>query len=67
MKYYLDTNICIYFLKGSFSALLGQLRTKTPDDLILAATVLANDGILVTNNEVEFKRVKKLNMENWTK
>ncbi len=133
MKYYLDTNICIYFLKGSFSVLLEQLRTKTPEDikiasivkaelllgayksnnpqktekiitefllpyniipfddeasiiysqirgslekkgnvigpndLILAATVLANEGILVTNNEVEFKRVKELNIENWTR
>jgi len=40
---------------------------RNSNDLILAATVLANDGILVTNNEVEFKRVKELNMENWTR
>jgi len=133
MKYFLDTNICIYFLKGMYPALLNQFQTKRPDDikiasivkaelllgafksdkprkteaivsefllpysviafndeaavkyarirgalekqgqvigandLILAATVLANDGILITNNNTEFKRVKSLKVENWIK
>jgi len=133
MNYFLDTNICIYFLKGTFPALLQRLKTKRPEeikiasivkaelllgaykssdptktekivqefllpftiisfddqaaiiyaqirgslekegqvigpnDLILAATVLAHDGILVTNNVVEFERMKDLKIENWTK
>jgi tRNA(fMet)-specific endonuclease VapC len=133
MKCFLDTNICIYFLKGKFPLLLEQLKNKTPadiriasivkaelllgayksnnpkkteqkvtdfllpfsiipfddeasiiyskirgslekrgqiigpNDLILAATVLANDGIMVTNNEVEFRRIKELKIENWIK
>jgi tRNA(fMet)-specific endonuclease VapC len=133
MTYFLDTNICIYFLKGKFQPLLEQLKNKTPvdikiasivkaelllgayksnnpkkteekvtefllpftiipfddeasliyskirgslekkgqiigpNDLILASTVLANDGILVTNNVEEFKRIKELKIENWTK
>ena len=37
-----------------------------PNDLIIAATVLANSGILITNNEHEFKRIEGLAMENWT-
>ena len=38
-----------------------------PNDLLIAATVLENGGILITNNEKEFKRVSKLKIENWTK
>ena len=35
-----------------------------PNDCIIAAITLENDGILVTNNELEFKRVKQLRIEN---
>ena len=131
MAYYLDTNICIYYLKGLYPALpeklfahqvseikiasivkaellFGVARSKKrmdntkqveqfllpfevvsfddqsaqiyarirsglaakglpigPNDLILAATVLARKGILITNNEQEFKRVPGLQIENW--
>jgi tRNA(fMet)-specific endonuclease VapC len=133
MKYYLDTNTCIYFLKGmnenirkkmlekhpdeiricsivqaellygaeksikreenlknlkeflfpfdivafgeketnSYSKIRADLEKEGimigPNDLIIAATVLENDGILITNNVREFERVKKLRIENWTK
>lgn len=36
-----------------------------PNDLILASIVLANEGILVTNNLNEFSRIKNLRVENW--
>lgn len=36
-----------------------------PNDLILAATVLAREGVLITNNEQKFKRVPGLQIENW--
>lgn len=36
-----------------------------PNDLIIAATVLSHGGILVTNNEKEFRRVPGLTVENW--
>lgn len=36
-----------------------------PNDLIVAATVMAHQGTLVTNNQREFKRVKKLKVTNW--
>jgi tRNA(fMet)-specific endonuclease VapC len=36
-----------------------------PNDLILAATVLANQGTLVTRNVGEFRRLENLNLENW--
>ena len=131
MKYYLDTNICIYFLKGEnenirirlfekhpdeikissivkaellfgaeksikkeqnlkkmnefifpfeivsfgekeaifYSKIRAKLETEGriigPNDLLIAATVLANDGTLITNNVDEFKRVENLKIENW--
>jgi tRNA(fMet)-specific endonuclease VapC len=34
-------------------------------DTLIAAHALSKDCILVTNNEREFKRVPKLEMENW--
>jgi tRNA(fMet)-specific endonuclease VapC len=37
-----------------------------PNDLIISATVLANNGILVTHNTKEFKRVPNLIIEDWT-
>lgn len=37
-----------------------------PNDLLIAATALANDGILITHNTVEFNRVEKLSIEDWT-
>ena len=36
-------------------------------DTLISATALANDLIIVTNNEKEFVRVPKLKIENWTK
>jgi tRNA(fMet)-specific endonuclease VapC len=36
------------------------------NDLLIAATVKANDGILVTNNTQEFSRVPGLTLEDWT-
>ena len=67
------------FPKEAFSekaaAVYGSIRADLeakgtpigPNDLIIAATVKANDGILITNNEKEFSRVEGLKIENWTK
>lgn len=131
MKYYLDTNICIYFLKGVYPELLGKIMSHNPDDikipsmvkaellygaeksqridenlekinsfilpyeiipfgdkaaeiysrirsglekrasvigpndLIIASTVLAQEGCLITNNEKEFNRIPDLKTCNW--
>ena len=37
-----------------------------PNDLIIAAVVLANQGTLVTHNVNEFSRVPGLLIEDWT-
>ena len=38
-----------------------------PLDLLIAAQAISQDLILITNNDKEFKRIKKLKVENWTK
>ncbi len=53
----------------------GKIRTElekkgTPIgsmDLLIAAQAISNGLILVTNNESEFRRVKGIKLENWTK
>ena len=37
-----------------------------PNDLIIASIVKFYEGILVTNNIKEFKRIEELKLENWT-
>lgn len=131
MNYFLDTNICVYYLKGMYGSIAenllrrhpGEIRIPSmvkaellygayrsqrssenielleeflfpfrivgfsdnecieyariraeleakgtivgPNDLIIASTVVAHDGVLVTNNEKEFNRVRGLTVENW--
>lgn len=131
MIYYLDSNICVYFLKGLYPSIMeniqninpnnikipsivkaellygaekSQQKTKNlsnikrflepyeiipfdddcsivysrirssmelkgtiigPNDYIIASTVLAKNGILVTNNTKEFERIKNLKIEIW--
>jgi len=131
LKYYLDTNMCIYFLKGKHINLLNKIKNYHhgeikiasivkaellyganksqkkeenielvnkfllpfeiinfddtssviyadiransekrgeiigPNDLIIASTIQANGGILVTNNTNDFKRINNLKVENW--
>ena len=133
MTYFLDTNMCIYYLKGSYeqvrthllerrpeeikipsivkaellygaeksrrkgenrkaigaflfpfeiipfgdeeavhySVLRSAQETKGellgPNDLIIASTIMAREGILVTHNEREFGRIEGLEMEDWTR
>ena len=131
--YFLDTNICVYFLQGKFDSIKDKLKNINPKDIkipaivkaellygaeksgkksqniqtvvifllpfeiidfddkssiqysklraklenkgtpigpndyIIASIVLANNGILVTHNQKEFKRVKSLKIEDWTR
>ncbi len=131
MDYLLDTNICIYFLKGRYGLVekierigfenlfiseitvaelkYGVEKSATPDknrpvinelidrfkqlpiygaldvyakekarlkkegnivddlDLLIGATAIENNMILVTNNEKHFARLQNIKLENWTK
>ena len=37
-----------------------------PNDLLIAATVLANKGTLITHNTKEYGRIDSLQLEDWT-
>ena len=132
MKYFLDTNICIYFLNDKFrsirvklggisrhdikipsivtaelyygaaksnkrdyntdryrrfvsayeivpfdhnaSQIYGEIRSYLEakgrpigwNDILITATVLAHNGVLVTHNTGEFSRIEGLALEDWT-
>jgi tRNA(fMet)-specific endonuclease VapC len=59
-----------YAATDAYAGLRFELERKGtpigPNDMILAATVLASDGCLVTHNTQEFRRVKRLRVEDWT-
>jgi len=41
MNYYLDTNICIYFLVGKYPILLNKIMSHNPNDIKIPAIVKA--------------------------
>ena len=41
MSFFLDTNICIYALKGSFPEISRQLAARTPSDIKIPSMVEA--------------------------
>ncbi len=41
MSYFLDTNICIYFLKGSFPVLKEKLLSHSPKEIFIPSIVKA--------------------------
>ena len=61
-----DVDSAKYF--GKIKSELKSTGSLVDDfDLLIASIVLANDCILVTNNESHFKRIKGISIENWTK
>lgn len=54
------------FAYGDIRATLEkQGKTIGPLDMLIAASALSRQLVLVTNNEKEFRRVSKLKVENW--
>ena len=57
----------------SAASLYGKIRKELKDkgqpisdmDMLIASVAMANDLIVVTNNEKEFKRISGLKIENW--
>ena len=62
MKYYLDTNICIYFLKGSFPNLKKKILSFNPDSISIPAIVKAEllyGSEKSKNKEDNFKKIQQ--------
>jgi len=52
---------------GEYKALLSRSGKMIDDmDLLIAATVITHNLILVTNNEKHFSRIEELEIENWS-
>ena len=60
-----DDDCCEYYAKTR-STLEMSGKVIGPNDLVIAATALANHAILVTHNVSEFHRVEGLLVEDWT-
>ena len=61
-----DYDAAAAMIYGSIRATLEkQGKTIGPLDMLIAASALSRQLILVTNNEKEFRRFSKLKVENW--
>ena len=80
MKYLLDTNTCIGWLRLSQPKIVSRIKLEIPSDLaicsvlgipigpndsMIAPIALAHGLILVTHNTSEFSRVPGLFIEDW--
>lgn len=61
MKFYLDTNLCIYFLKGQSPQLLDAVLSHSPDDIKISSVVKAK---LLYGAEKSQKREENLEKAN---
>ena len=57
---------CSYYYAATRASLESSGKVIGPNDLIIAAIVLANSGTLVTHNVKEFRRVPKMKITDWT-
>ena len=57
MKYFLDTNICIYFLKGMYPKLKERLLNQHPDEIIIPSITKAE---LLYGAEKSTNRIQNL-------
>ncbi len=61
MNYFLDTNICIYFLKGTYSNLENKFRQISPNDIKVPSIVKAE---LLYGVEKSVKKKENLKLVN---
>lgn len=61
MKYFLDTNICIYFLKGMDNALKHRLLSKDPDNIKIPSIVKAELLYGAEKSERRTDNINKIN------
>lgn len=55
-------------IAGDLAAILASSGDRiSPEDLLIAATVVHNDLTLITANERHFERIPNLKVENWLK
>ena len=73
MKYFLDTNMCIYILKGLYPSVSKELFSHHSSEIkipsIVKAELFYGAGKSVKREETikEFSRIAQLRLENWIK
>lgn len=76
MTYFLDTNMCIYYLKGLNPRVKEVLLGKIPDEVKIPSVVKAEllfgahksrDTKNNTERVMEFGRIPGLRLENWSR
>jgi tRNA(fMet)-specific endonuclease VapC len=75
MQYLLDTNTCVFFLRGKLNldhivkekVRLRKIGKPINDefDLLIGVTAVENKLTLVTDNSKDFDRINGIKMENW--
>jgi predicted nucleic acid-binding protein len=58
-------NISINIAADIYASLRKSGQTISDADVIIAAIVIGNNGILVTNNNKHFRNIKNLKLVNW--
>jgi tRNA(fMet)-specific endonuclease VapC len=61
MKYFLDTNICIYYLKGIKETIKNKLLKKNPDDIKIPSIVKAEMLYGAKKSEKKEENLSKIN------
>ncbi len=64
MKFLLDTDMCVYWLRGQ-SAVRADALMIDPADLAISIIALAHGVVLITNNQQYFRRIPDLQLANW--
>ena len=60
MRYFLDTNICIYFLKGEYPSIKTRLNKKKPSDVKIPSVVKAELLFGAEKSQQAFENRRKI-------
>lgn len=60
MKYCLDTNTIIYFLKGTYPSIAAQLKTRRPDEILIPEIVRAELFFGATKSQHKARTLERI-------
>lgn len=63
-QYLLDTNICVFLLRGQYD-IDKKLDKVGLEHLLIGCTAVVNDMVMVTENMKHFKNLTGIQLENW--
>ena len=63
-QYLLDTNICVFLLRGQYD-IDKKLDKVELEHWLIGCTAVVNDMVMVTENMKHFKKLTGIQLENW--